>query len=661
MFRLKSERIQTYAVLGAAVGAWLGLAEAARLYFTPRAHQFIGPDSGFVIWFLAPLVGQAIFVLLGLGLGFIAAWGENPGRLRGVTLLAVGAGLTAAYFDLAIRPTHVWVGEAFAPRDLREAGGCFATVFALAAIATVWHRHRRKVGSSLETPTLSRSWTRFVAAVTLIEVAGVGLFALQRTGPSIPRASASSPANPMPNVVLIVLDTVRADHLSVYGYHRPTTPNLERLARKGVLFENAISPASWTIPSFGSYFTGLLPHQHGASGVAALRGQQTTLAEVLEGRGYETAGFNANSTYGLGNWGLAQGFEVYQDDSTSLERNLAHTLFGRELLERVYERFVSPNYFGRRVGAKLDREVVRWNEHRSRRPFFLFVNFFDAHNPYAAPPPYNHRFAATSEGPGGPGPARGDAVVPPAHLGTHGPTIVAAYDDGLAYLDDQVGRLADYLMQSPEWPNTFMIITADHGEAFGEHGTYLHGMNLYRELIHVPLIVLGKGVPQGQRVSHIVRTREVFFTILDMVRGTTSRFGSHSFRRFWTPDVPLGPDDDVVISEMDYMTSLTTPEWHYIVSDNGHSELYRWITDPTEERDLAQVPEYLPVAQLLRDSMRDRVIQTTQPWYGANYLAILKVEAGSMIQDAASQRAGSRFPKVHYPDDADLLKGLPYH
>ncbi len=659
MFRLS--RIQAYAVLGAAVGLSLGFAESARLYFMPRADRFIRPDCSLVIWFLAPLLGEVVFALLGLGLGLVAAWGEDPGRFRRATLMATGAGLTAAYFDLAIRPSYVWIGETVTSRDLTEAVEWFVVAFALAVIAVVLLQFRRSDHSSLDTPPVSRRWTRLIAVVTLVEVVGLGVFALRRVGPFIPRAAASSPPNSGPNVVLIVLDTVRADHLSAYGYHRPTTPNLERLAKKGVLFENAISPASWTIPSFGSYFTGLLPHQHGASAITPVREQLTTLADVLESRGYETAGFNANSTYGLGAWGLAQGFEVYEDDTSSLERNLAHTLLGRELVERLYEGFVSPSYFGRRVGGKLDHEIARWYEHRSHRPFFLFVNYFDAHNPYAAPPPYNKRFPATSEGPGKPAPSRLGAVVPPSHLGTDRSIIVAAYDDCLAYLDDQVGRLADLFMQSPEWPNTIMIITADHGEAFAEHGTYLHGMNLYRELVHVPLIVLGKGIPAGQRVSHITRTREVFFTILDLVRGGSSQFGSHSFRRFWTPGAPLAPSDDLAISEMDHMTSLTTSEWHYIVSDNGHSELYRWITDPGEERDLAQVPEYKPVAQLLHDSMRERVIQTTQPWYGTNYLAILTEADSLSIRGAATERAGSRFPKVPNPNDADLLKGLPYH
>lgn len=662
-------RIHPYALLGAAVGLSLGFAESTRLYFMPRADRFLRPDCSLVIWFLAPLLGEVVFSILGLGLGLVAAWGENPSAdgLRRATLMATGAGLAAAYFDLAIRPSYVWVGETVTSRDLREAVEWFVAVFALAVFAVVLLQFRRSDHSSLpaqaglDTPPVSRRWRRLIAMVTLVEVVGLGILALRRVGPFIPRASASSPPNSTPNVVLIVLDTVRADHLSAYGYHRPTTPNLERLARKGVLFENAISPASWTIPSFGSYFTGLLPHQHGASAIAPVRSQLTTLAEVLESRGYETAGFNANSTYGLGTWGLAQGFEVYEDDTSSLERNLAHTLFGRELLERLYEGFVSPSYFGRRVGAKLNHEVARWYEHRSHRPFFLFINYFDAHNPYAAPPPYNKRFPATSEGPGKPAPSREDTVVPPARLGPQRSIIVASYDDCLAYLDDQVGRLADFLMQSPEWPNTVMIITADHGEALAEHGTYLHGTNLYRELVHVPLIVLGKGVPASQRVTHIARTREVFFTILDLIRGESSQFGSHSFRRFWTPGAPLAPSDDMAISEMDHMTSLTNSEWHYIVSDNGHRELYRWITDPAEERDLAQVPEYQPIAQLLHDSMRERVIQTTHPWYGTNYLAILKEADGLSIRGASTERAGSRFPKVPNPDDANLLKGLPYH
>lgn len=158
--------------------------------------------------------------------------------------------------------------------------------------------------------------------------------------------------------------------------------------------------------------------------------------------------------------------------------------------------------------------------------------------------------------------------------------VITTYDNCLAYLDDQVGKLVEVLARSPDWPNTVVIITSDHGEALGEHDAYGHGMNLYREVTHVPLILLRPGIPAGLRVSHIARTRELFQTVIDMVSSPSLHLERSSLRRFWTPRFKPAGADDMAVSELLSVTSLTTPEWHYHFYADGRSELYHWPTDP---------------------------------------------------------------------------------
>ncbi len=419
---------------------------------------------------------------------------------------------------------------------------------------------------------------------------GVGYFsgkAAPFSAPSGPR-QAARPGTP--NIVFIVLDTVRADHLSSYGYSRPTTPNLDRLARAGVLFENAIAPTSWTLASHASMFTGLLPHQHGADWSRPLPRDPRTLADVLRSRGYETAGFVANFNYCQRGWGIGRGFETYVDDSESLRRNLAGTLLGTALIQPVYQNFCRFDYLERQDAREMNRQVFGWLRRRSTRPFFLFLNYFDCHSPYLTEPPYDHRFGKLSdklvhklfEALQSKDPARGFTATEQASL-------VAGYDDCLAFLDEHVGRLLDLLQRSPEGRNTIVIITSDHGEAFGEQGWYSHGYNLYREVLHVPLIITGPGIPKDVRIRRLVRTRDLFSTVLDLAAGGKTPFSPYSLARFWNPQLTPQPFDDFAVSELvpifneggkQAMISLTTPEWQYIYNSSGRQELYHWTGRP---------------------------------------------------------------------------------
>jgi arylsulfatase A-like enzyme len=458
-----------------------------------------------------------------------------------------------------------------------------------------------------------------------------------------------------PNIILITIDAASADHFSCYGYSRETTPNLDRLAKRGVQFENAIAPSSWTLPSFASMFTGLFPHQHGADGASPLPKRFPTLAMALKSAGYQTVGFNANLSYGQASEGMAQGFDLYEDGSENLRQNLMRTLFGSAFVRFVSARFAQPDRPERQSAEEINRKVLRWFPRRTRRPYFLFINYFDVHSPYFAPRPFAKRFGELP-----------DAIVRRMNsgiIGTRFPAItpmeqaslVAGYDNSLAYADSQIEALMQFLAKSPDWSNTVVIITSDHGESFGEHGFFGHGWNLSRELVHVPLIILGPGIPAGLRVRSVVATRKLYATILGLAEGSTTASPSpSSLQNYWSGKRDSAPEASAVVSEVDVPTpyprlqnayiSVTTPQWHWILDAHGHTQLFDWVKDPTEKADLAASPEASAVVENLQRDLRKHVMTSPRPWAGLSYLQPIGL---------------GRFPPVN-PPDRDMLDSLPY-
>ena len=251
-------------------------------------------------------------------------------------------------------------------------------------------------------PRLPRLWrlirvTAPVFAGILAALLGTAIARDWHAGRRLPNPSPSGP-NPAPNVLLIVLDTVRADHLSLHGYNRDTTPNLTRLASDGVHFRRARAPAPWTLPSHASLFTGRWPHDLLVERLGWLDGTHTTLAEFLGRRGYSTGGFVANSFFCGHESGLSRGFQTYRDYPVTpgdvfrasslgwfLARNV--TRAREELLWAMTTD--GPAQIGldfpRKPAAAVNREFLDWLDHRDQRPFFTFLNFFDAHDPYLPP------------------------------------------------------------------------------------------------------------------------------------------------------------------------------------------------------------------------------------------------------------------------------------
>lgn len=278
-----------------------------------------------------------------------------------------------------------------------------------------------------------------------------------------------------PNVILVTLDTTRADHLGCYGYAGVSTPSLDAIAGRGVLFEQAATAAPLTLPAHTTIMTGMLPTYHGVrvNGNTALGEDQTTLAEVLAGRGYETGAFIAAFVLD-GRWGLKQGFAHY-DDQFDLKK-YKHLDLGEV----------------QRPGNEVMDAALAWLEAAKGKPFFAWVHLYDPHVPYAPPEPFASEY------------------------GRRGP--YGAYDGEIAFMDSQIGRLTEWLSRNGLDKSTVVVLVGDHGESLGSHGESTHGYFVYDYAMHVPFLVETPfAALRGKRVHAGVSTADVFPTILGLV------------------------------------------------------------------------------------------------------------------------------------------------
>src|SRR2546430_1237807 len=307
-------------LVGALIGLVIGLYEAARLYSIP-SRALLEPDVGYMVWLVAPLVNGTVGFVAGLLAGWLKGNRHPIAKFVASALGATGA-LLACKVVVTILRSRV--------TDFRPPLSWFWLTLILGSAFLAYFLMRRRARRSFRAGGLSP--IRMLAVTLLASIAvllsGLAFSTIKGALAPVSVKAGSRSAVGSPNVVLITLDTVRPDHLSLYGYWRPTSPNLDRWARQGVVFDNAVSASSWTLASHASIFTGLLPHQHGADWGRPLDTSRWTLAQVLRSRGYETAGFTSNLEYGEAGWGLGQGFERYEDAKNSVLHNSAATLAG---------------------------------------------------------------------------------------------------------------------------------------------------------------------------------------------------------------------------------------------------------------------------------------------------------------------------------------------
>jgi arylsulfatase A-like enzyme len=308
-------------------------------------------------------------------------------------------------------------------------------------------------------------------------------------------ATAPRPERDAPNIILISIDSLRADHLGAYGYGRNTTPNLDRLATQGALFETVMSPTSWTLPSHMTLMTSLPPERHGViSDRFRLPRGVETLPQRLQRAGYRTAGI-VSATYLDGAFGFSRGFDDYDDYS------LVHSAG-----EASRKDVTSP---------ELTRRSIDWLRRNGRRadgrPFFLFLHMYDVHYDYNPPDPFAQMFDPAYGG-GASGEIGSVRVSTPRRDVQH---VVALYDGEIAFVDAHVGNIMAALKALGLEENTIVAVTADHGEEFLDHGQTGHFKTLYDEVLHVPLLIRYPGhVPAGRRVAGQVRLMDVAPTLL---------------------------------------------------------------------------------------------------------------------------------------------------
>ncbi len=368
--------------------------------------------------------------------------------------------------------------------------------------------------------------------------------------------------------------------MSLYGYERSTTPGLEAWARRGITFDMARSSAPWTLPSHVSMFTGLLPSEHGACVDRCYYGAAPTMAEHLRAQGYTTAGIVANVRMCNTAYGVGRGFDHYVDypwrGDVSLKAAMSNSALG-EILMQAARRLKLPvpdayPFVYKQPGSKIAAKGKEWLDRRrerdeaagSDRPFFLFLNFMDVHAYYVPPAEKPRQFWT------GPVPPNRDACpeagwqalqardaadaehrpIRQAELDATSRRLGDLYDDCIAGLDAELGRFLGDLRDRGLLANTWLVITADHGEHFGEHGAFGHGSSLYNEQTHVPLILvppLGNGGSggdpfaglRGRRIEAPVSLCELPRTMTDLLLpGSHNPFPGRGLARYWRAGRP---------------------------------------------------------------------------------------------------------------------------
>ena len=418
-----------------------------------------------------------------------------------------------------------------------------------------------------------------------------------------------------PNVLLLILDTVRSYNVSTYGYDRTTTPTLTHLASRGALFDRAFVPASWTMPSHASIFTAHWPFELRTGPRQPLGPEHPTLAEALADAGMATGGFAANHSYLTWEHGLARGFARFEGYPATAAMFFTSTAIGRMLME--YNTFRKPlGYYDspkRKTARMVNDQFLGWLDGLDDdRPYFAFLNYFDAHHPYLAPEPYLTKF-----GPHGAIRWRGRELEFDELSESEIVRKENQYDGGIAYVDAEIERLLSELETRGELENTVIVITSDHGEHWGEHERLSHGNSMFRQLLQVPLLIVHpNAVSPGTRVRETVSLRDLPLTILDAagVRND-ARFPGASLLPL------LGGDSAVsrspVFSEdapfgMRGARSLIDGGFHYVRRLDKSEQLYQLDTDSLELYDLAKDTSHAAVLGRLRAQM-DSIVGSSRP------------------------------------------------
>ena len=545
------------------------------------------PGGG--VWLL--LAGLVFLILLTAGIRS-PQWMDRPGLLTNywvISALLLGLGQEFALLEMSVAA------------QLGARIGLWTLVLGLGLLATagfaIWVGRGGRFAAN-----------RWITAgsVSLGAALLIGSFALSIAGQAgVHVASPAVASSARPNVVLIVMDTVRADHVSALGYERDTTPNLKRLAGDSVVYTNTVSASDITITSHASLFTGMYPSWHGsycqppeAAYGRELTKQYPTLAEVLRSNGYQTVGVAAN-LYLRTDFGLDRGFDEFRiprpvpllPDETryrlrrTLRRGLSFALDTAQF-DRLYS-----------LGEDIDAALFSTLAQRTKpgAPLFVFLNYMDAHFPYVPPAPYNASFPGKR-----PRITQDDLEEEQTRISRdqgqppgYRPHCVSQYDGGIAYIDAQIGKVVDWLKREQAYDNTMIVVTSDHGESFGERHRVGHANSPYQNLLHVPLLVKYPRSSHRGVESRPASLIDVAPTILGAVQAALpNTMQGRSL-------VDAGPAR-IIYGETFPCPVMQPPEcpqgctakavfdWpmKFISSSNGKRELFNLSLDPGEQRNL---------------------------------------------------------------------------
>lgn len=424
-----------------------------------------------------------------------------------------------------------------------------------------------------------------------------------------------------PNVLLITVDTLRADHLSSYGARPGQTPTLDRLAVEGARFVWAFAQQPNTNGQHASLFTGTYPATHGVRVhmVDRLPADLPTLAEVLQAAGYATAGIYSWISLEPAFSGLERGFAVYQGYvlnrpevlTDGRMQYLAATV--RRLTEyvavvRTADLVLQASHgLEDRIDGRADvttDAALQWLQ-QGRRPFFLWVHYFDPHYPYTPPPPYDRQFDPDYTGDLDGSLATIRRLRPGVALAARDRAhLLALYDGEVAFTDAQIGRLVATLATSGLLDQTIVIVTGDHGESFGEHDAWLHGTTLYNTEVHVPLLVRYPArITPGTVVTAPVQGIDIMPTVLDLLGlPVPPTVEGRSLVPLLTGASDGGDREAISQTPDDRFLAIARDGWKLILDQaTGRPWLYHLASDPAETRDLAA--DYPQIVRWLEDRL----------------------------------------------------------
>ena len=396
-----------------------------------------------------------------------------------------------------------------------------------------------------------------------------------------------------PNVLVMLVDTLRADHLGLYGYERPVSPNLDRFGEQSLVFDRAFSQAPWTQPSVASLMTGLEPLEHGVIGGVTLHHSFDTNAIILQDAGFTTVAISSNPIITR-----RAGFHVGFEEFLEIPEGRAE-----EMID-LFDHWLAEN------------ENLQW---------FAYLHFLDPHGPFDAPEPFGSRFLPEVEQKESP---QGDPDVE---------NMRARYDGEIQYLDKEFGRLLAILEQREVLDDTIIIFVADHGEEFNEHGKLFHSEQIYNETVHVPLLLWAPGLVEPGRAPGTVEVRDILETVLEMLnvrpsssgetRLTAARKGSDQTAFSHTSLGHLEGED------FHEVAAVTLGDWKYIRRlDTEDTELYNLGSDPGERRNvLSSHPEVAARYAVLLDQIlaeRPQVEERIDPGL------LQKLKAGGYLHDS---------------------------